>query len=32
MKRKIIISGHSNGLGRVLADYYLRHGDAVLGL
>ena len=32
MKRKIIISGHSNGLGRALAEYYLRQGDAVLGL
>ena len=32
MKRKIIISGHSNGLGRALAEYYLRRGDAVLGL
>ena len=32
MKRKIIISGHSNGLGRALAEYYLRWGDEVLGL
>ena len=32
MKRKLIISGHSNGLGRALAEYYLRQGDAVLGL
>ena len=32
MKRKLIISGHSNGLGRALAEYYLRWGDEVLGL
>ena len=32
MKRKLIISGHSNGLGRALAEYYLRRGDEVLGL
>ena len=30
MKRKLIISGHSNGLGRALAEYYLRQGDAVV--
>ena len=32
MKQKIIISGHSSGLGKALADYYGRMGIAVLGI
>ncbi|MFS6937213.1 SDR family NAD(P)-dependent oxidoreductase [Neisseria animaloris] len=32
MNTKIIISGHSGGLGRALAEHYLKKGCAVLGL
>ncbi|UOO80887.1 SDR family NAD(P)-dependent oxidoreductase [Uruburuella testudinis] len=32
MNSKIIISGHSSGLGRALTAYYLAQGRAVLGL
>lgn len=30
--KKVVITGHSEGLGKALAAYYLRHGCAVFGL
>ncbi|MCP1660221.1 SDR family NAD(P)-dependent oxidoreductase [Neisseria perflava] len=32
MRQKIIISGHSSGLGKALAEYYLQRGIPVLGI